>query len=325
MGRGLRPRRVDAAGARQPRPGDLLHLGQDLERGRVHLPAPRPRLRHQQPAGLLEHVPRVDLGGAGPRRSASARAACRSRTSTTPSSSSSRAEPGTNHPRMLSALEIAKKNGARIIAINPLREAGLTRFDNPQTPRGLSGVGTAMADLHLPVRVNGDLALFQPSARCCSSWRTRPPRRAAPARWSTSSSSGGTRRGTAPGPSTCAPSTGWPSTGRPAWTASSCARLRGCSREPPYGVLLGDGDHPAPQLGRDDQGDRQPRLRPGQHRQAGGGAVPGPRALQRPGRPDDGDLGEGPGPLPRRTARRVPLRAAARARARHGRLDPGAA
>ncbi len=69
--------------------------------------------------------------------------------------------PGTNHPRMLSALEIAKKGGARIVAVNPLREAGLVRFKNPQTPRGLVGPGTALADLHLPVRINGDLALFQ--------------------------------------------------------------------------------------------------------------------------------------------------------------------
>ena len=69
--------------------------------------------------------------------------------------------PGTNHPRMLTALEKAKKNGAKILAINPLREAGLIAFDNPQTIRGLSGVGTDLADLHLPIRVNGDLALFQ--------------------------------------------------------------------------------------------------------------------------------------------------------------------
>jgi len=69
--------------------------------------------------------------------------------------------PGTNHPRMLTALEQAKKNGARILAVNPLPEAGLIRFRNPQTPRGLAGAGTPLADLHLPVRVNGDLALFQ--------------------------------------------------------------------------------------------------------------------------------------------------------------------
>jgi molybdopterin-dependent oxidoreductase alpha subunit len=68
--------------------------------------------------------------------------------------------PGTNHPRMLTALEDAKKRGARIVAINPLREAGLVKFRNPQTPRGLAGPGTKLADRHLPVRVNGDLALF---------------------------------------------------------------------------------------------------------------------------------------------------------------------
>ena len=68
--------------------------------------------------------------------------------------------PGTNHPRMLTALEDAKKRGARIVAINPLREAGLVKFRNPQTPRGLAGPGTKLADSYLPVRVNGDLALF---------------------------------------------------------------------------------------------------------------------------------------------------------------------
>lgn len=69
--------------------------------------------------------------------------------------------PGTNHPRMLSALEIAKRNGARIIAINPLPEAGLIRFDNPQTARGMAGIGTRIADEFLQIRSDGDLALWQ--------------------------------------------------------------------------------------------------------------------------------------------------------------------
>src|SRR5487761_1884298 len=68
--------------------------------------------------------------------------------------------PGTNHPRMLSALEAAKRRGARIVAINPLPETGFGRFRNPQTPRGLLGNGTVIADRLVPVRVNGDLALF---------------------------------------------------------------------------------------------------------------------------------------------------------------------
>ncbi|HEX6392609.1 MAG TPA: FdhF/YdeP family oxidoreductase [Acidimicrobiales bacterium] len=68
--------------------------------------------------------------------------------------------PGTNHPRMLTALEHAKRRGARIIAINPLPEAGFGRFRNPQAVRGLIGRGTVIADELLQVRVNGDLALF---------------------------------------------------------------------------------------------------------------------------------------------------------------------
>ncbi|BBH67250.1 formate dehydrogenase subunit alpha [Actinoplanes sp. OR16] len=69
--------------------------------------------------------------------------------------------PGTNHPRMLTALEIAKRDGAKILAINPLPEAGLKRFDNPQKARGLVGNGTALADRLLRIRSNGDLALWQ--------------------------------------------------------------------------------------------------------------------------------------------------------------------
>ncbi len=68
--------------------------------------------------------------------------------------------PGTNHPRMLSALEAAKRRGARIVSANPLPEAGLVRFKNPQRARGLIGRGTALTDRFLSVRVNGDLAMF---------------------------------------------------------------------------------------------------------------------------------------------------------------------
>ncbi|WP_344767156.1 FdhF/YdeP family oxidoreductase [Aeromicrobium panaciterrae] len=78
--------------------------------------------------------------------------------------------PGTNHPRMLSALETAKLRGARIISINPLREAGLVNFRNPQKPRGLVGKGTDLADLHLPVKINGDLALFQAIGSLLVGW-----------------------------------------------------------------------------------------------------------------------------------------------------------
>ncbi|MGW3740104.1 FdhF/YdeP family oxidoreductase [Streptomyces sp. NPDC005146] len=68
--------------------------------------------------------------------------------------------PGTNHPRMLSALEKAKAAGARIISVNPLPEAGLERFKNPQTPQGMIR-GTALNDLFLQIRIGGDQALFR--------------------------------------------------------------------------------------------------------------------------------------------------------------------
>ncbi|MFB7507855.1 FdhF/YdeP family oxidoreductase [Streptomyces broussonetiae] len=69
--------------------------------------------------------------------------------------------PGTNHPRQLSALEQAKLNGARVIAVNTLPEAGLLRFKNPQKARGVIGHGVRIADRFLHIRSGGDLALFQ--------------------------------------------------------------------------------------------------------------------------------------------------------------------
>ena len=76
--------------------------------------------------------------------------------------------PGTNHPRMLTTLQAAKRRGCKIVSINPLPELGLERFKNPQEfknpqriPELLFGKGTSMADLWLPVRINGDMAVFQ--------------------------------------------------------------------------------------------------------------------------------------------------------------------
>ncbi|MGN8055028.1 FdhF/YdeP family oxidoreductase [Pedobacter sp. 22163] len=69
--------------------------------------------------------------------------------------------PGTNAPRMMSALEKGKANGAKIIAINPLPEAGLMGFRNPQQLNGVLGSGVQLADLYLPVKINGDMALLK--------------------------------------------------------------------------------------------------------------------------------------------------------------------
>jgi molybdopterin-dependent oxidoreductase alpha subunit len=78
--------------------------------------------------------------------------------------------PGTNHPRMLSTLQMAKDHGAKIIAVNPLPEVSMMKVINPnpqdyanplQLPFALLGKGQALADLYLPVRVNGDVAAIK--------------------------------------------------------------------------------------------------------------------------------------------------------------------
>jgi molybdopterin-dependent oxidoreductase alpha subunit len=78
--------------------------------------------------------------------------------------------PGTNHPRMLTSLQKAKDQGAKIIVVNPLPEVSMMRVINPnpqdysnplQLPFALLGKGQALADLYLPVRVNGDVAAIK--------------------------------------------------------------------------------------------------------------------------------------------------------------------
>lgn len=69
--------------------------------------------------------------------------------------------PGTNHPRMLSALQKAKENGAIIISINPLPETGLVAFKDPQSLKGALGIKARLTDIFLQVKINGDLALLQ--------------------------------------------------------------------------------------------------------------------------------------------------------------------
>ncbi|HEA28432.1 MAG TPA: FdhF/YdeP family oxidoreductase [Leeuwenhoekiella sp.] len=73
--------------------------------------------------------------------------------------------PGTNHPRMLSALQKGKRNGATIIAVNPIVETGLLAFSNPQELKGMLGISTQLTDLYLQVKINGDLALLQALAK----------------------------------------------------------------------------------------------------------------------------------------------------------------
>lgn len=69
--------------------------------------------------------------------------------------------PGTNHPRMLTALQKGRANGAMIVSVNPLHEAGLIGFSNPQKFKGVLGIDTKLTDIFLQVKINGDLALIK--------------------------------------------------------------------------------------------------------------------------------------------------------------------
>lgn len=73
--------------------------------------------------------------------------------------------PGTNHPRMLSALQSAARHGAKIISVNPLREAGLLGFKHPQEMLGMAGLATKLTGQFIQVRINGDMALFRGIAK----------------------------------------------------------------------------------------------------------------------------------------------------------------
>ncbi|MDG1540532.1 MAG: FdhF/YdeP family oxidoreductase [Candidatus Thalassarchaeaceae archaeon] len=73
--------------------------------------------------------------------------------------------PGTNHPRMLTALRDAKRKGASVVSINPLIEAGMVRFKHPQNPLEVLGYGNEISDEHVRVRINGDQALFRGFAK----------------------------------------------------------------------------------------------------------------------------------------------------------------
>jgi molybdopterin-dependent oxidoreductase alpha subunit len=83
--------------------------------------------------------------------------------------------PGTNHPRMLSVLEQAKANGAKIVAVNPLPEAGLLRFKDPQKVNGVLGHGVAIADEFVQIRLGGDMALFAGLGRLLLEAEDRAP------------------------------------------------------------------------------------------------------------------------------------------------------
>lgn len=79
--------------------------------------------------------------------------------------------PGTCAPRMMSSLQNQKRNGGKIIAVNPLPEAGLMNFVNPNPEHYpnplmfpidvLGNRPTPLADLYLPIKIGGDQAFLK--------------------------------------------------------------------------------------------------------------------------------------------------------------------
>lgn len=70
--------------------------------------------------------------------------------------------PATNHPRMMGELRECAKRGATIVSVNPLKERGLERFANPQSPVEMMTMGsTQISSLFIHPKLGGDLALLK--------------------------------------------------------------------------------------------------------------------------------------------------------------------
>ncbi|WP_186114215.1 FdhF/YdeP family oxidoreductase [Burkholderia gladioli] len=74
--------------------------------------------------------------------------------------------PATNHPRMLGELREAAKRGAAIVSINPLKERGLERFSDPQSPIEMLTMGsTKISSRFVQPVIGGDFALLKGLAK----------------------------------------------------------------------------------------------------------------------------------------------------------------
>jgi molybdopterin-dependent oxidoreductase alpha subunit len=73
---------------------------------------------------------------------------------------------GTSSPRMLHELQEASRRGVPIITFNPLRERGLEKFVNPQSPAEmLSGSGTRISSQYHQLKTGGDTAAIMGIAK----------------------------------------------------------------------------------------------------------------------------------------------------------------
>jgi molybdopterin-dependent oxidoreductase alpha subunit len=74
--------------------------------------------------------------------------------------------PATNHPRMMGELRECARHGATIVSINPLKERGLERFQDPQSPgEMLFNSSTPISSMFVQPRLSGDFALIKAVAK----------------------------------------------------------------------------------------------------------------------------------------------------------------
>ena len=218
--------------------------------------------------------------------------------------------PGSNHPRMLTALEEAKEAGCEIVAINPLPEAGLMRYKNPQKVKGILGRGTELADQYLQIRLGGDMALMQAlSKRVLDAESKRPGtvldhdflREHCQGLEELKAHLAGLREETV-----------LRATGLSSMEIDELAEryLRAGKGD----HHLGHGHHAAQEGRAHHQGDHQPSAAARKHRQARRRRLADPRPQQRPGRPHHGHLGADAAGLPGLARQGIQLRTAARTR-----------
>ena len=154
-------------GAGEPAPGVILHLRAAQQRGDLPLPALGARVRHEQPAGLLEHVPRGQRPGAdgGDRNREGHRR---------PATTGQQADAiwlmgdnaATNAPRMLTWLAEADRRGAQLVHINPLIEAASRRTIVPHEFVDMATFHTTeIGTMNVQVRIGGDMALLRGVAK----------------------------------------------------------------------------------------------------------------------------------------------------------------
>ena len=69
--------------------------------------------------------------------------------------------PGTNHPRMLDSLSKAARRGASVVSFNNLKERGLERFTNPQSPKEMFTGGSDISQQYFTPKLGGDMAVVR--------------------------------------------------------------------------------------------------------------------------------------------------------------------